>query len=118
MDREKVEAGRTKIAELPRHFPDQGKIDLLRWIETGHQLPVTYQPNLAQNRRQYAKLHQAYVDHRLEETDHHQRGRIGLLWKKRQLIHSQRLKNRGASFVKIMEYVIEVEPWLEYLWES
>ena len=76
MDREKVEAGRTKIAELLRHFPDQGKIDLLRWIEIGHQLPVTYQPNLAQNRRQYAKLHQAYVDHRLEETDHHQRGRI------------------------------------------
>jgi len=117
VDREKVKAGRGKIAKLLRHFPDQGEIDLLRWIETRHQLPVTYQPNLALNRRQHAKLHQAYVDHRLEETDHHQRERIGWLWKQRQLIQPK-IKNRGASFVKIMEYVIEVEPWLERLWES
>ena len=102
VDREKIGGGKAKIAKLLHHFPDQGEIDLLRWVETRHQLPVTYQ---------------AYVGHRLEEIDHHQRGRIGWLWKQRQLIQPK-IKNRGASFVKIMEYVIEVEPWSEYLWES
>ncbi len=48
--------------------------------------------------------HQEYVDRRIAGLTEEQRSRIGRLWKEKQKLHPD-MPNRGASFVKIMEYV-------------
>jgi hypothetical protein len=59
-----------------------------------NELPAAYEP---------AK-HQQYVDRRMEGLSPEQRGRIGQLWKAKERIDPD-MPNRGASFVRIMEYV-------------
>ena len=66
---------------------------LLAWIDH-NDLPDAYSP----------ATHQEYVDQRIAELNQQQRARIGELWKEKQRIDPDML-NRGASFVKIMEYV-------------
>jgi hypothetical protein len=50
--------------------------------------------------------HQEYVDRCIAELNEQQRARIGQLWKEKEKIDPD-MTNRGASFVKIMEYVAE-----------
>jgi hypothetical protein len=50
--------------------------------------------------------HQAYVDRRLAGLSERQRARIGQLWQEKERIDPD-MPNRGASFVRIMEYVAE-----------
>ncbi len=48
--------------------------------------------------------HQEYVDRRMAGLSETQRARIGQLWKEKQRIDPH-MPNRGASFVRILEYV-------------
>jgi hypothetical protein len=50
--------------------------------------------------------HQQYVDRRMAGLSERQRARIGQLWKEKERIEPD-MPNRGASFVKILEYVAE-----------
>ncbi|MCH8218579.1 MAG: hypothetical protein IH892_17610 [Planctomycetes bacterium] len=50
--------------------------------------------------------HQDYVDRRMTQLTAEQRARIGQLWQEKQK-SDPGMPNRGASFVKIMEYVAE-----------
>lgn len=50
--------------------------------------------------------HQAYVDRRMAGLSEAQRARIGHLWQETEQI-APNMPNRGASFVKIMEYAAE-----------
>jgi len=52
--------------------------------------------------------HQEYVDQRMIGLSEGQRARIGQLWKEKEKIDPD-MPNRGASFVKILEYVAAVE---------
>jgi len=63
-----------------------------------NELPAAYEP---------AK-HQQYVDRRMEALSPEQKGRIGQLWKAKEKIDPN-MPNRGASFVRIMEYVADEE---------
>ncbi len=54
------------------------------------------------------KTHQAYVDRRMAGLTPKQQGRIGQLWKERREADPD-MKNKGQSFVRIMEYVAEHE---------
>ena len=60
----------------------------------GNDLPEAYQP---------AK-HQQYVDRRMEGLSNEQRARIGQLWAAKEKADPE-MPNRGASFVRILEYV-------------
>ncbi len=53
--------------------------------------------------------HQEYVDRRKAGLTGEQRSRIGRLWKEKQKLHPD-MPDRGASFVKIMEYVAVTTP--------
>ncbi|MBL7223148.1 MAG: hypothetical protein ISS72_04785 [Candidatus Brocadiae bacterium] len=48
--------------------------------------------------------HQDYVDRRTAGLSGRQKARLGQLWAARQRVHPK-MPNRGASFVKILEYV-------------
>lgn len=72
------------------------------------ELPNEYNPGRGRNPDERAKLHQDYVDRRLKQLTPQQRARIGQLWKEKQK-NDPGMKNRGASFVQIMEYVAENE---------
>lgn len=74
-----------------------GNAKLLARI-AGNDLPEGYDP----------ASHQAYVDRRIKTLNKNQRSMIGKLWKEKQRIHPD-MPNRGASFVKILEYVAEQE---------
>ena len=50
--------------------------------------------------------HQQYVDRRMAELSEPQRARIGQLWQQKEKIDPD-MPNRGYSFVKILEYVID-----------
>jgi hypothetical protein len=63
-----------------------------------NELPAAYEP---------AK-HQPYVDRRMEGLSPKQKGRIGQLWKAKEKIDPN-MPNRGASFVRILEYVADGE---------
>ena len=75
-----------------------GKIDslkiekLLRKIDT-NKLPKAYN----------SATHQMYVDNRIEEMSAEQRQTLGRLWKEKQRIDPN-MKNRGNSFIRILEY--------------
>ena len=77
--------------------PDSHTAKLLARIEAGD-LPQGYDP----------RTHQDYVDRRMAGLSEKQRTRIGALWQAKQRIHPH-MVNRGASFVKIMTYVIDNE---------
>ncbi len=72
------------------------------------QLPQGYTPWLGKGPGDYGRIHQAYVDKRMAGLNDKQRGRIGQLWKQRRELQPQ-MKNAGASFVKIMEWVANNE---------
>jgi len=76
-----------------RPASDSPTAKLLSRIEADA-LPQGYDP----------RKHQAYVDRRMAGLSEKQHARIGWLWKEKQRIDPQ-TPNRGASFVKIMEYV-------------
>ena len=78
----------------PRNSPTAR---LLSRIEA-NDLPEGYDP----------KRHQEYVDRRLAGFSARQRARLGELWAEKERVHPQ-MPNRGASFVKIMAYVIDNE---------
>ena len=58
-------------------------------------LPKAYSP----------ATHQDYVDRRMAGVSQEQRTRIGQLWKEKRRIDPD-MRNRGQSFVRIMEYVL------------
>ena len=62
------------------------------------ELPEAYNPGRGEN------AHQDYVDRRLEGLSGQQRARIGQLWFEKERLDPN-MANRGASFVRIMEYV-------------
>ena len=74
-----------------------------------NELPEGYNPGAGRNREQAHRLHQSYVDRRLAGMSERQRGRVGQLWKEKVAVDPM-MKNRGASFVRIMEHVAENEP--------
>ncbi|MHC4177730.1 MAG: 3-keto-disaccharide hydrolase [Planctomycetota bacterium] len=82
-------------AAASRRPPNSPHAKLLARIDD-NDLPEGYSP---------AK-HQQYVDRRIAELNEEQRIRIGQLWKEKQEIDPD-MPNRGASFVKILQYVAE-----------
>jgi len=79
-------------------LPNSPTAKLLARIEAGD-LPQGYDP----------RTHQDYVDRRMAGLSEKQRARIGELWQAKQRLHPQ-MPNRGASFVKILEYVAAESP--------
>jgi hypothetical protein len=73
--------------------PDSSDAELLARIDRNN-LPAGYDP----------RKHQEYVDRRMAGLSAEQRATIGRLWKEKQRLDPD-MKNRGASFVKIMQYV-------------
>lgn len=59
-----------------------------------HDLPAAYK----------VAVHQDYVDRRIEEMKPTQRPLVGALWKEQRRLHPN-MKNRGHSFIRILEYV-------------
>ncbi|MCK5407747.1 MAG: sulfatase-like hydrolase/transferase, partial [Candidatus Krumholzibacteria bacterium] len=91
-----LKSGKTEISTPQRSsnpIPTSPNARLLARIEAG-ELPAGYR----------GANHQAYVDKRLEKMTGDQRARLGLLWKEKERIDPD-MPNRGASFVKILEYV-------------
>ncbi len=77
---------------------DSLKIEkLLRKIDT-NKLPTAYNP----------ATHQKYVDNRIEEMSAEQRQTLGRLWKEKQKIDPN-MKNRGNSFIRILEYSASIK---------
>ena len=78
--------------------PTTGNVDsielgrLLKKIDT-NKLPKAYNPS----------THQKYVDKRIEGMSIKQRQMLGRLWKEKQRIDPD-MKNRGNSFIRILEY--------------
>ncbi|MGB0581737.1 MAG: virginiamycin B lyase family protein [Limisphaerales bacterium] len=69
-------------------------------------LPSGYQPWKGKNSEEISRVHQAYVDQRLAGLTSMQRQRIGRLWQEKRRF-DKNMKNAGASFVKIMEWVAD-----------
>ncbi|KKL51250.1 hypothetical protein LCGC14_2297350 [marine sediment metagenome] len=97
-----LEPGEVEVQARPRpsaieveNTADSPHAGLLARIDR-NDLPEGYEP---------AK-HQQYVDRRMAGLSAEQRGRIGQLWKEKEKIDPD-MSNRGASFVKILEYVAE-----------
>jgi len=78
--------------EHPQHSPTA---KLLSRIEAGD-LPQGYDP----------RKHQNYVDRRMAQMTDRQKALLARLWAEKRRI-DPRMPNRGASFVKIMAYVID-----------
>jgi hypothetical protein len=85
--RAKVDANRKPL--------DSPNAQLLSGIDA-NELPQGYDP----------RKHQEYVDRRMAGLSDAQRSRIVQLWKEKEQIDPT-MPNRGASFVKILEYVAE-----------
>ncbi len=75
---------------------------------TGNQLPKAYNPGAGKNAKESHKLHQDFVDARMKGLSEKQRGRVGLLWKEQRKAYPK-MRNGGASFVKILEHVAQNE---------
>lgn len=52
----------------------------------------------------HGSTHQQYVDKKMKEIGAEKRTRVGRLWKEKERLHPK-MKNRGASFIRILEYV-------------
>ena len=61
---------------------------------SSHDLPAAYK----------VAAHQNYVDRRIAEMKPNQRPLVGALWKEQQRLHPN-MKNRGHSFIRILEYI-------------
>ena len=83
----------SELPLLPNPIPTSPNAHILARID-GSKLPTGYRD----------ADHQEYVDKRLKRLTEVQRGRLGKLWKEKQRIDPD-MPNRGASFVKILEYV-------------
>lgn len=90
------------------HGVPREKVRLLETIER-NELPGAYNPGVGGSKEAAHRMHQNYVDRRLEGMSARQRGRVGQLWKEKQAVDPL-MQNRGASFVRIMEHVAENEP--------
>ena len=88
-------AGRQHQAGNERQTPRSPNAQLLDRID-GNDLPKGYTPG----------THQAYVDQRIAKLSDQQRARIGRLWSEKQKTNPE-MRNRGGSFVRILEYVAE-----------
>ena len=71
---------------------------------TREDLPDGYNPGKGRSREESAKLHQNYVDQRMARLSAAQKQQIKRLWDEKQR-NDPNMKNRGASFVQIMEHV-------------
>ncbi len=85
----------------------QERAKLLSNIESTD-LPKGYNPGAGKSKEESHKLHQGYVDNRMSKMSSQQKGRVGQLWSEK-MRADPKMSNRGASFVKIMEYVAENE---------
>jgi len=85
----------TTAAKADRAKAGSPNAELLGRIDN-RELPAGYVP----------QRHQEYVDQRMEGLSDEQRSKIGQLWKEKERIDPD-MANRGASFVKILEYVAE-----------
>ena len=100
--------GKRKFTPLPKKGRPQHKVNaaklgkLFAAIEAT-QLPEGYQPWKGKNSEDYGRIHQAYVDKRMAGLSKEQRSRVGQLWQQRRKLGN--MKNAGASFVKVMEWV-------------
>jgi len=82
--------GEAAKSEKPADSPNAGLVSKI----DRNDLPQGYAP---------AK-HQEYVDRRMAELSGAQRAKVGQMWQEKQRIDPA-MPNRGASFVKILEYV-------------
>ena len=82
---------------------DSPLADLLARIDS-NDLPDGYDLSRGQTDEEKSRIHQDYVDRRMEGLTDQQRGRIGQLWQEKVRIDPD-MPNRGASFVRIMEFV-------------
>jgi len=78
---------------LERENEEETLEQLLVRLST-HELPAAYK----------VAVHQDYVDRRIEKMKPTQRPLVGALWKEQQRLHPN-MKNRGHSFIRILEYV-------------
>lgn len=92
----------------PAHGVPQERVEMLRKIETT-QLPDGYNPGAGKNAEEAHRLHQTFVDNRMAGMSARQRGMVGHLWKQQQAVNPG-MRNRGASFVRIMEHVANHAP--------
>ena len=83
------------------------RVNLLQKIDRS-ELPKGYNPGAGGTKEAAHRLHQSYVDRKLAGMSEQQRGRVGQLWSQQQAVNPL-MKNRGASFVRIMEHVVENE---------
>ena len=81
-----------KGPQIPGNVDSVGLGRLLKKIDT-NKLPKAYNPS----------THQKYVDKRIEGMSLKQRQMLGSLWKEKQRIDPD-MKNRGNSFIRILEY--------------
>lgn len=100
--------GKRKFTPLPKKGRPQPKVNnaklgkLFAAIEAT-KLPEGYKPWEGKNSGDYGRIHQAYVDKRMAGLSKDQRSRVGQLWNQRRKLGN--MKNAGASFVKVMEWV-------------
>jgi hypothetical protein len=101
--------GKRKFTPLPKKGRPQPKArgntklnGLFARIEAS-KLPGGYKPWEGKKPGDYDRIHQAYVDKRMAGLSKEQRSRVGQLWNQRRKLGN--MKNAGASFVKVMEWV-------------
>ncbi|NNE91356.1 MAG: hypothetical protein HKN23_06885 [Verrucomicrobiales bacterium] len=92
----------------PAHGVPQERVAMLKKIDT-RELPKGYNPGAGRNAEESHKLHQSYVDRRMGGMSPQQKGAVGQLWQQKVAVDPN-MKNRGASFVRIMEHVAEHVP--------
>ena len=89
--------------ECPQASPSKPKLqnqntrELLRQIETT-KIPAAY----------VVAKHQDYVDKRITTMTPAQHARLGFLWKEKRRLDPD-MKNRGNSFIRILEFVSKNE---------
>ncbi len=72
------------------------------------ELPPHYEPHRGRNAKETHELHQGYVDRVMARLTSTQGQRVGMLWKEQERVFPK-MKNRGASFVRILAYVARGE---------
>ena len=85
------------------HGVSAERVALLNRIEQT-ELPKGYNPGAGRNREEAHRIHQNYVDRRIEGMTGEQKGQLGRLWSEKQRVNPG-MPNRGASFVRILEHV-------------
>lgn len=106
--RSQMAAGKARQTSGAGHGVPQERVNMLKKIDQS-ELPKGYKPGAGKNGEESHKLHQNYVDKRMAAMSDRQKGTVGQMWKQKVAV-DPKMTNRGASFVRIMEYVANHHP--------